>query len=103
MLITTAQRKAIADFVAHLEGSYTLEQYLASGQFWAKDSTVWRHIHQNGTGQLRLVCWYNNTHKPGAKEWRPAIIIQAVLAHVNLPLTIGVFASKQPAPCQPSR
>lgn len=85
MNITTPQRAAINQFVKDLDGVYSLEQYLAAGKFWAKDSTVWRHIQQSGTGQLRLVCWYNNTHRPGSNEWRPAVIIQAALAHLKLP------------------
>lgn len=88
MNITPAQRKAIDTFITELEGTQTLEQLLATGKHYAKESTVWRHIRQSASGQIKLVCWYNNTHRPGGQEWRPAVIIVAVLSHIGLPYSL---------------
>ncbi|GAB3990452.1 hypothetical protein GCM10028807_17650 [Spirosoma daeguense] len=102
MLVNEKQRQALERFVASLEGKYNGLQYDETKAIWAKDSPIWRHIRQGTTGQLRLICWYNNTHKPGSKEFRPQLIIQAALEHVNTPHSQGYYFSKSTlVPCSP--
>lgn len=56
------------------------EQYSESYQSWWRGGRAWHRLEQGGTGQMAALCWYQHIHKPGSKEWRPSIIIRAVLA-----------------------
>lgn len=54
-----------------------------------KKGRAWFPTNQ-GAGVKRLIYWYQNIHKPGSKEWRPAIIVRAALvaAHETCPLVL---------------
>lgn len=56
------------------------EQYSESYQSWARGGHAWDRMEQGGTGIMAALCWYQHIHRPGSKEWRPRIIINAVLA-----------------------
>lgn len=58
----------------------TREQNSESYQQWARGGRAWRVMGQGGTGQMAALCWYHHIHKPGSREWRPSIIIRALLA-----------------------
>lgn len=49
-----------------------------------KGGRGWNCLQQGMTGILRVVVWYQNIFKANSKEWRPSIIIKAVLEHLNL-------------------
>lgn len=47
---------------------------------WAKSGDkAWRRLQTGGTYQLLALIWYHHWFKPGSKENRPKIIIQAIL------------------------
>lgn len=57
----------------------TREQYSESYQSWNRGGDAWNRLEQGGTGIMAALCWYQHIHKPGSKEWRPSIIIRAVV------------------------
>lgn len=57
----------------------TREKRSESYQSWARGGRAWNVMGQGGTGQLAALCWYHHIHKPGSREWRPSIIIRALL------------------------
>jgi hypothetical protein len=56
------------------------EQHSASYQQWARGGHAWNAMEQGSTGQMAALCWYHHIHKPGSREWRPSVIIRALLA-----------------------
>lgn len=62
---------------AHGMRGLSRDQQSESYQSWARGGRAWRALHQGGTGQLAVVCWYQHIHRPGSHEWRPAKIIPA--------------------------
>lgn len=59
--------------------AFTREQYWESYRSWPKGGSGWNKMHQGGTGIMNALMWYQHVHKPGSKEWRPSIIIAAVV------------------------
>lgn len=48
---------------------------------WAKSSQkAWGRIQTGGTYQLYALIWYYHYFKPGSKEYRPKVIIDAILS-----------------------
>jgi len=58
----------------------TREQYWESYQSWARGGRAWNRLEQGGTHIMAALCWYQHIFKPGSHEWRPSIIIRALLA-----------------------
>lgn len=58
----------------------TAAQRTESYHSWARGGHAWKVIEQGGTGILAALCWYQHVHKPGSREWRPSVIITALLA-----------------------
>lgn len=58
--------------------SYTSEQREQSYVQWIKGGSGW-DCGQGGTGVMRMLMWYHHTYKPGSNEWRPKIIIKALI------------------------
>jgi hypothetical protein len=61
----------------------TREQYQESYQCWWRGGRAWHALQQGGTGQMAALCWYQHIHRPESREWRPSVIIRALLAHVG--------------------
>lgn len=80
--LTKEQRTEINDFLFNLP-SFTREQYWESYQNWFRGGRGWFPIQQGGSGQMIALMWYQHRHKPGSKEWRPRIIINALLEAVK--------------------
>ena len=57
----------------------TRDQYWQSYPSWIRGGNAWNTIEQGGTGIMAALCWYHHIHKPGSREWRPSIIIRALL------------------------
>ena len=75
------ERKQIDKFLFSL--GFTKEQYWESYRNWYKGGRGWWPLHQGGTGQMLALMWYQHTHRPESKEWRPSIIIKALRAEVE--------------------
>lgn len=58
----------------------TREQQQESYQSWARGGRAWNALQSGGTTILAALCWYQHIHRPGSKEWRPSVIIRAVVA-----------------------
>lgn len=58
----------------------TRAQWSESYQSWARGGHAWNRLEQGGTGIMAALCWYQHIHRPGSKEWRPAVIIRALVA-----------------------
>lgn len=92
MKLTSEQRQAIDRFLfgevkQWLEGQSVSERkrmYEVSYDGWAKGGRGYGPLHQGGTGIMYLRQWYMHKHKPGSMEWRPSIIIKAVVKHLGL-------------------
>lgn len=90
--LTHEDRQAVAAFLAarSFQGpapinatgyvGITREQYWESYQSWARGGYAWDVMGQGGTGIMGALCWYQHIHKPGSKEWRPSVIIRAIVA-----------------------
>jgi len=93
MELTSEQRIAIDRFLfvdvkQWIEGHSAIERrqmYEVSYDGWAKGGRGYGPLHQGGTGVMYLRQWYMHKHKPGSMEWRPSIIIKAVLKHLEQP------------------
>lgn len=85
MKLTPEQRESIDNF---LFNEYPLlilqpDDYERMRTAWARGGRSWGTIGQGGTGQCRLILWYQNIYRPYSKEWRPRIIINALLACIQ--------------------
>jgi drug/metabolite transporter superfamily protein YnfA len=58
----------------------TREQYWKSYQQWNKGGDAWDRLQAGGTYIIIALMWYHHVHKPGSEEWRPSIIIRALVA-----------------------
>ncbi len=77
--LTEAERKSINAFLP-TQTNFTKDQYWTSYQNWWRGGRGWHPLQQGGTGQMKALMWYQHRHKPNSKEWRPKIIIEALLA-----------------------
>jgi len=57
----------------------TREQFNTSYQSWAHGGRGWDRYQMGGTGVSHCIAWYQHVLRPGSHEWRPAIIMRAVL------------------------
>jgi hypothetical protein len=78
MELTNEQRWQIWNFVNSLDG-FTRDEYWASYQNWWRGGRGWDCLQLGGTGQMRILMWYQHRYKPNSREWRPKIIIEALL------------------------
>jgi hypothetical protein len=60
-------------------GKRTKLEWQYSYQRWIKGGSGWDRLQEGGTGIMRVLCWYHHVHKPGSAEWRPKIILAALL------------------------
>ena len=67
----------------HARHPVTSEQISRSYQSWAIPRRAWHVAQQGGTGVLAMIVWYQHVHKPGSREWRPAVIIRAALSEAQ--------------------
>jgi hypothetical protein len=58
---------------------FSQHEYWSSYPQWARGGRGWWPLHQGGTGIMLALMWYHHRHKPGSREWRPAVIIKALL------------------------
>lgn len=59
------------------------EKWWKSYRQYSRGYRGWWKIHKGSTGCVTALFWYNNIHKPGGKEWRPNIIIKAILKEIR--------------------
>lgn len=57
----------------------TREQFNISYQSWVHGGRGWDRYQMGGTGVSHCIAWYQYVRKPGSHEWRPAMIMRAVL------------------------
>jgi hypothetical protein len=92
MTLTSEQRIAIDRFlfgevkqwIHGQPGPERSRMYEVAYDGWARGGRGYGSLHQGGTGIMYLRQWYMFKYKPGSKEWRPSIIIKAVVAHLGL-------------------
>lgn len=83
--LTPEQIEAVRMFLDEAARGLTREQWSQSYQSWGHGGRrAWDMLRSGGTHQHSAVAWYQHTHKPGSKEWRPAIIIDAVCRAAGL-------------------
>jgi len=70
-------RKEIAAFLDNLQPTQQQQAY-SVGYLWCSDA--WARQGFGQTYALKALCWYHHSHKPGSREWRPAIIVRALEA-----------------------
>jgi len=61
----------------------TREQFNESYQSWGHGGRGWDRYQMGGTGISHCIAWYQHVHRPGSKEWRPAIIMRAVVSEAK--------------------
>lgn len=75
-------RAQTAKIVAFLDAQLpklTKEQWWQSYQSWARGGNGWNRYSIGGTYINAALAWYQHIHRPGSHEWRPSIIMAAVL------------------------
>lgn len=50
---------------------------------WRHGGRGWHKMQCGGTQISMAIAWYQHLHRPGSKEWRPSIIIKALLAEAT--------------------
>jgi len=59
--------------------TFTREQYWASYPSWSRGGDrAWNRYGLGGTDTMHAIMWYQHIHKPGSREHRPKIIMDAV-------------------------
>ena len=56
------------------------DQWWQSYQSWARGGNGWNRYSLGGTYINGALAWYQHVHKPGCHEWRPPVIMRAVIA-----------------------
>jgi hypothetical protein len=59
---------------------FNRDQYWQSYGQWAKGGYAWDQLEAGGTYIMIALMWYHHVHRPGSREWRPSIIIRALVA-----------------------
>lgn len=63
--------------------NFSREQRDFSYQKWAKGGKGWNVARQGGVGVMLMLCWYHHEYKPKSAEWRPKVIIGALVAELS--------------------
>lgn len=58
---------------------FTSDQYYRSYPQWSRGGSGWHPFRQGGTYIMNAIMWYHYVYKNNSMEWRPSIIIRAVL------------------------
>lgn len=72
-------RKRIREFLAQQRTRLTRDQWMQSYLSWAKGGRGWNPFGLGGTDINTALAWYQHIYKPGCREWRPKIIMRAVV------------------------
>ncbi len=84
MTLTTEQISKIEEWVeVSTHQSFSKEQRFFSYQKWAKGGRGWNVAQQGGKGVMLMLCWYHHVFKPKSAEWRPKVIISALVAELS--------------------
>ncbi len=79
ILPATVQEQGPEHILTAMPG-VTEEKYWKSYRSWGgRCSRAWYKYQFGGTWTVACIYWYQHIHKPGSSEWRPAIIMGAVL------------------------
>lgn len=81
-IVAKEMDQPVDDFLNKL--SFTLDQFYESYKSWGHGGRGWNGFKQGGIGIMKAIMWYQHTYRPGSREWRPRIIIQAVVKEVKL-------------------
>jgi hypothetical protein len=95
LILTDAQREATRAFIRgtlyeeryregrgwsyHARHAVTRQQIDDSYQSWARGGRAWDALQSGGTGIIAALVWYQHVHRPGSREWRPSVIIRALV------------------------
>lgn len=81
-----SQLAAVRLFLAQvrLQRLITEEQWWKSYHSWCHGGRAWNKLQSGGSDIETALAWYQHIHKPGSKEWRPSIIIDAVCRAAGL-------------------
>ncbi len=79
--ITSEDVEKVRDFLRPME--FTKEEYSHSYRYWKYGGSTWNYYRQGGTYIMKTLMWYHHRNKPGSKEWRPTIIIKAILEEIK--------------------
>jgi len=75
----TGQVKQVMTFLDSQFPNLTKEQWQESYQSWVHGGNGWNRYSIGGTYINGALAWYQHIHRPGSKEWRPSIIMAAVI------------------------
>jgi hypothetical protein len=76
--MTIFEKQFLRAFAVNLP-AFTNVQYWQSYANWWRGGKGWDCTGLGGTYQMQLIMWYQHVYKPKSKEYRPKIIIEAVL------------------------
>ena len=68
----------IRSFLAYQRTQLTRDQWQSAYSSWWRGGYGWNKLRSGGTDIQTCLAWYQSIHKPGSKEWRPSVIIDAV-------------------------
>lgn len=72
------ESEQVSAWLAKQRPRLTREQWMESYQSWVHGGHGWNRLRSGGTDINTAIAWYQWVYKPGSKEWRPSIIIDAV-------------------------
>lgn len=75
-----AQTATIMAFLDMQTPKLNQEQWWRSYRSWAHGGGGWNRYGLGGAYIHAVLAWYQHVHRPGSREWRPSIIMAAVLA-----------------------
>lgn len=80
--LSAEQLAAIHTFLAQVRerATITREEWVESCQSWARGARAWSCVYGFAeTDIATALWWYQHRRRPGSKEWRPVVILRALV------------------------
>lgn len=74
--------RAIRAFLDRQRARLTPSEWWRSYPSWKRGGNGWDALSSGGTHIHTALVWYQHLFRPGSKEWRPAVIIHALMETV---------------------
>lgn len=71
-------------FLKRQRAVLSTKQWKSARAAWQTGDNGWNAL-ANNTDIQTCIAWYRCVHRPGSREWRPSIIIRAVVAASQKP------------------
>ncbi|MGI4873193.1 MAG: hypothetical protein ACRYFX_18690 [Janthinobacterium lividum] len=87
---SAAEAKTLRDYLRNTVTGLTNDQWHESYCSWSRGGDGWGPALRwdGGTTIRYCLAWYQFLHRPGSKEWRPSLIVEAACLAAGLPAAL---------------